>query len=273
MSGKSSGRVHEMDVSGGTKEVLIAIADCADIHGENATASYDLLAWMTGYSRRWVIGVVKVMKARGWLTSKPGKEGRNIYAIHFEKMPQKPTFREWLIVNGHQGKKAKAGGEVSSPPQDADEGCSEFTPGGEVQEFTPGGEVASSPITVVSTVVPTVDTILEPAQLPSNVPPWRSHPAVKAWCAAWPLLVELLGDSDRKKIAATVANDEVALAVWDGVINVWLSNPTWFPTGIDNMLDRYTKTRGAGVGGNAKQNPPATDDIERVNAQLADMGA
>lgn len=65
MSGKISGLVWDMDLPTAEKFVALALADHADHEGYGVRPSYDLIAWKTQYSRRYVIDVVAILETKG----------------------------------------------------------------------------------------------------------------------------------------------------------------------------------------------------------------
>jgi hypothetical protein len=260
MSGKASGRVMEMAVTGARRDVLLAIADCADINGENALCSLDLVAYLSGLTRRWAGETVRGLISDGWLSrTGRGTAGRSIYRLNYEACVFKPAFGEWLKTNRHalhNGKQRH--GEVSSPCVDGEVS----SPSGGEAQFPRGGEVQSSPHYGCTTVVSTVEEegrsarpLLSPSpELQQQGSPWRAHPAVRFWHQAFADRQIRLSEAAAKKVALAVGDDDAKLVAWQSAVAIWQQHATWHPEHVDRLLDRMNAiliSQARDVGGSA----------------------
>lgn len=273
MSGKATGRVMEMDVQGARRDVLLAIADCADINGENALCSLDLIAYLSGLTRRWAGQTVRDLITDGWVSrTGRGTAGRSIYRLNYEACKFKPAFGEWLKINRHSLHNGKRrDGEASSPPAD---GEASSPPGGEVG-FPIGGEVAASPHYGGSTVVSTVGkkeargarpSLSVSPELQQQGSPWRAHPSVRFWHQAFEARQLRLSEAAAKKVAQAVGDDERRRTAWESTVAIWQQHPTWHPQHVDRLLDRMEAIVRAQDGAPVESDGTATADRDQDEA-------
>ena len=94
MSGKTTGKVWDLDLPRPQQIVLLALADRADHNDENISPGAALVAWMTGYSVVHVRRIMKQLVANGLLvvtSTTPGKE--TTYRIDVSKGTPKPKYQ------------------------------------------------------------------------------------------------------------------------------------------------------------------------------------
>lgn len=93
MSGKTTGKVWDLELPLAQMLVLLAMADKADHNDDNIHPGVPLLAWMTGYSERQVRRIMRQLEAIGLLVATHVIAGKpTVYRIDVSKGHLKPAF-------------------------------------------------------------------------------------------------------------------------------------------------------------------------------------
>ncbi len=96
MSGKLSGAVWEIELSGSKQQVMLALADHAHDDGTKCYPGIPYLAWKTGYSERHVKRLLRELEEDELILpvahEKGGRGHATEYEIHLEKGAKKPPY-------------------------------------------------------------------------------------------------------------------------------------------------------------------------------------
>lgn len=144
MSGKTTGKVWDLELSPPKQIVLLAMADHADHEDGNIYPSVGLIAWKTGYSDRQVRRIMKELELEGLLvpTEKPNGKPIN-YRIDFSKGKPKPDY---VPVKVHHGVRSRIKPEGQDVIPDEDKMSYHDKMSGltsHESERTPGYDIAS----------------------------------------------------------------------------------------------------------------------------------
>jgi DnaD/phage-associated family protein len=141
------GLVWEADLPQREKLTLLAYADHADHEGNNVFPSVGLIAWKTGYSKRSIQRITKVLVDKKILIEDgDSRYGTNKYKIDVDKLPKLPPYGRGVKVSPTTyGGVILSGGEA--------EGDDKLAQGGD--KTAPGGDTAMSP-------EPSLEPSLEP---------------------------------------------------------------------------------------------------------------